>query len=148
MVRSVPPYPFPELGRVSPCAGFLGIPDRPLPAGVLDFIPLMRISYDWTPSKPFGLLGYQMFAFLFNWTDVNWVSVSVKTRKGERTSTILTSLSLSLSLSTKIALAQETENVPVHAVARLVGVHLLVDGLQRLLDEGLRARSERREMVR
>ncbi|GAA6010034.1 hypothetical protein JCM11491_005838 [Sporobolomyces phaffii] len=41
--------------------------------GVLDFIPLMRISYDWTPSKPFGLLGYQMFAFLFNWTDVNWL---------------------------------------------------------------------------
>ncbi|ORY78857.1 Alpha/Beta hydrolase protein [Leucosporidium creatinivorum] len=41
--------------------------------GVLDFIPLMRISYDWTPSKPFGLLGYQMFAFLFNWTDRNWL---------------------------------------------------------------------------
>ncbi|GAA5922259.1 hypothetical protein JCM1841_001385 [Sporobolomyces salmonicolor] len=41
--------------------------------GVLDFIPLMRISYDWTPSKPFGLLGYQMFAFLFNWTDANWL---------------------------------------------------------------------------
>ncbi|GAA5953404.1 hypothetical protein JCM3765_005027 [Sporobolomyces pararoseus] len=41
--------------------------------GVLDFIPLMRVSYDWTPSKPFGLLGYQMFAFLFNWTDVNWL---------------------------------------------------------------------------
>jgi len=33
----------------------------------------MRVSYDLTPSKPFGLLGYQMFAFLFNWTDVNWV---------------------------------------------------------------------------
>ncbi|KAK4057824.1 hypothetical protein OIO90_001043 [Microbotryomycetes sp. JL221] len=41
--------------------------------GVLDFIPLMRISYDYTPSKPFGLLGYQMFAFLFNWTDKNWL---------------------------------------------------------------------------
>nr|CRX79276.1 hypothetical protein ls5931a1_00077 [Leucosporidium scottii] len=41
--------------------------------GVLDFIPLMRISYDLTPSKPFGLLGYQMFAFLFNWTDRNWL---------------------------------------------------------------------------
>ncbi|KAI5475682.1 ab-hydrolase associated lipase [Pseudohyphozyma bogoriensis] len=41
--------------------------------GVLDFIPLMRIAYDWTPSKPFGLLGYQMFAFLFNWTDTNWL---------------------------------------------------------------------------
>lgn len=41
--------------------------------GVLDFIPLMRISYGFCPSKPFGLLGYQMFAFLFNWTDRNWV---------------------------------------------------------------------------
>lgn len=41
--------------------------------GVLDFIPLMRISYDLVPSKPFGLLGYQMFAFLFNWTDTNWL---------------------------------------------------------------------------
>ncbi|KAH8924431.1 alpha/beta-hydrolase [Atractiella rhizophila] len=41
--------------------------------GVLDFIPLMRIAYDYTPSKPFGLLGYQMFAFLFNWTDKNWL---------------------------------------------------------------------------
>ncbi|KDE09117.1 hypothetical protein MVLG_00832 [Microbotryum lychnidis-dioicae p1A1 Lamole] len=42
--------------------------------GVLDFIPLMRISYNLTPSKPFGLLGYQMFAFLFNWTDRNWLN--------------------------------------------------------------------------
>jgi len=41
--------------------------------GVLDFIPLMRIAYDWTPSYPFGLLGYQMFAFLFSWTDTNWL---------------------------------------------------------------------------
>ncbi|GAA5987020.1 hypothetical protein JCM10908_000994 [Rhodotorula pacifica] len=41
--------------------------------GVLDFIPLMRISYNWVPSKPFGLLGYQMFAFLFRWTDANWL---------------------------------------------------------------------------
>ncbi|KAK4704098.1 lysosomal acid lipase/cholesteryl ester hydrolase, partial [Phenoliferia sp. Uapishka_3] len=41
--------------------------------GILDFIPLMRISYNLTPSKPFGLLGYQMFAFLFNWTDTNWL---------------------------------------------------------------------------
>ncbi|GAA5953078.1 hypothetical protein JCM10213_002630 [Rhodosporidiobolus nylandii] len=41
--------------------------------GVLDFIPLMRLSYNWVPSRPFGLLGYQMFAFLFNWTDANWL---------------------------------------------------------------------------
>jgi len=44
-----------------------------LRAGLLDFIPLMRISYDWVPSRLFGLLGYQMFAFLFSWTDANWV---------------------------------------------------------------------------
>lgn len=28
--------------------------------GVLDFIPIMRWSYDWTPSYPFALLGYQV----------------------------------------------------------------------------------------
>jgi lysosomal acid lipase/cholesteryl ester hydrolase len=33
----------------------------------------MKVAYDFVPSKPFGLLGYQMFAFLFNWTDKNWV---------------------------------------------------------------------------
>ncbi|GAA98014.1 uncharacterized protein L969DRAFT_59842 [Mixia osmundae IAM 14324] len=41
--------------------------------GTLDFIPLMRWSYDYVPSMPFSLLGYQMFAFLFNWTDANWL---------------------------------------------------------------------------
>ncbi len=41
--------------------------------GVLDFIPLMRISYDLTPAYPYALLGYQMFAFLFAWTDANWL---------------------------------------------------------------------------
>lgn len=41
--------------------------------GVLDFIPLMKISYDYTPAYPYALLGYQMFAFLFAWTDANWL---------------------------------------------------------------------------
>ncbi|SAM86299.1 related to YEH1-steryl ester hydrolase [Ustilago bromivora] len=41
--------------------------------GVLDFIPLMKISYDCTPAYPYALLGYQMFAFLFAWTDANWL---------------------------------------------------------------------------
>ena len=41
--------------------------------GVLDFIPLMKISYDYTPAWPYALLGYQMFAFLFAWTDANWL---------------------------------------------------------------------------
>ncbi|PWN48487.1 alpha/beta-hydrolase [Violaceomyces palustris] len=42
--------------------------------GVLDFIPLMKLSYDWTPAYPYSLLGYQMFAFLFAWTDANWLA--------------------------------------------------------------------------
>jgi lysosomal acid lipase/cholesteryl ester hydrolase len=41
--------------------------------GVLDFIPLMKYSYDWTPAYPYALLGYQIFAFLFAWTDANWL---------------------------------------------------------------------------
>ncbi|KAK0522178.1 hypothetical protein OC834_006378 [Tilletia horrida] len=41
--------------------------------GVLDFIPLMKISYDLCPAYPYALLGYQMFAFLFAWTDANWL---------------------------------------------------------------------------
>ncbi|GHJ88378.1 hypothetical protein NliqN6_4780 [Naganishia liquefaciens] len=41
--------------------------------GVLDFIPLMRYSYDYAPAKVFATLGYTMFAFLFNWTDANWL---------------------------------------------------------------------------
>lgn len=28
--------------------------------GVLDFIPIMTIAYNWTPSYPFALLGYQV----------------------------------------------------------------------------------------
>lgn len=36
--------------------------------GVLDFIPIMTISYNWTPSLPFALLGYQVsrFALVYN----------------------------------------------------------------------------------
>lgn len=41
--------------------------------GVLDFIPLMRWSYDYCPPKIFATMGYTMFAFLFNWTDANWL---------------------------------------------------------------------------
>ena len=40
--------------------------------GVLDFIPLMRYSYDWVPARPFALVGYVMFAYLFSWTDTHW----------------------------------------------------------------------------
>ncbi|ORY23266.1 putative lipid particle protein [Naematelia encephala] len=41
--------------------------------GVLDFIPLMRWAYDYAPAKLFAALGYTMFAFLFGWTDTNWL---------------------------------------------------------------------------
>jgi pimeloyl-ACP methyl ester carboxylesterase len=40
--------------------------------GVLDFIPLMRYSYDYVPALVFSTMGYTMFAFLFEWTDTNW----------------------------------------------------------------------------
>ncbi|OCF58990.1 lipid particle protein [Kwoniella mangroviensis CBS 10435] len=41
--------------------------------GVLDFIPLMRWAYDYAPARLFASLGYIMFAFLFGWTDANWL---------------------------------------------------------------------------
>lgn len=41
--------------------------------GVLDFIPLMRYAYDYCPAWPFARMGYIMFAFLFSWTDANWL---------------------------------------------------------------------------
>ncbi|ORX35150.1 Alpha/Beta hydrolase protein [Kockovaella imperatae] len=41
--------------------------------GVLDFIPLMRWAYDYAPPSLFAALGYTMFAFLFSWTDTNWL---------------------------------------------------------------------------
>ena len=42
--------------------------------GELDFIPLMTWSFNYTPKRAFALLGYQMFAFLFSWTDKNWLN--------------------------------------------------------------------------
>ncbi|WFD33839.1 hypothetical protein MCUN1_000659 [Malassezia cuniculi] len=41
--------------------------------GVMDFVPLMKFSYDWTPARPYAALGYQMFAFLFDWNDTHWL---------------------------------------------------------------------------
>lgn len=41
--------------------------------GVLDFTPLMKFSYDWTPAIPYAALGYQMFAYLFQWNDTHWL---------------------------------------------------------------------------
>jgi len=42
--------------------------------GVLDFIPLMQWAYIYVPSPwLFSTLGYCMFAYLFGWTDTNWL---------------------------------------------------------------------------
>lgn len=41
--------------------------------GTLDFVPLMKFSYDWTPATPYAALGYQMFAYLFEWKDTHWL---------------------------------------------------------------------------
>lgn len=41
--------------------------------GVLDFIPLMKVAYDYCPANIFSTVGYIMFAFLFSWTDANWL---------------------------------------------------------------------------
>lgn len=41
--------------------------------GTLDFIPLMQWSYNHVPPTLFAALGYTMFAFLFGWTDTNWL---------------------------------------------------------------------------
>lgn len=41
--------------------------------GSLDFIPIMQWSYNYVPPKIFATLGYIMFAFLFGWTDTNWL---------------------------------------------------------------------------
>ncbi|KDQ65123.1 hypothetical protein JAAARDRAFT_168018 [Jaapia argillacea MUCL 33604] len=41
--------------------------------GIHDFIPVMRYSYDWVPARPFAAVGYIMFAYLFAWTDANWL---------------------------------------------------------------------------
>ena len=41
--------------------------------GWLDYVPLMKFSYDWTPAVPYAALGYQMFAYLFEWTDTHWL---------------------------------------------------------------------------
>lgn len=86
----------------------------PAATGVLDFIPLMRISYNLTPSKPFGLLGYQMFAFLFNWTDTNWVDRLSSTAQAQAD-------------RRSAAPPSQAQDVSLHAVARVQRQYLLVD---------------------
>jgi len=43
--------------------------------GVWDYIPLMRHAYESPlPPKLFAAVGYAMFAYLFSWTDANWLA--------------------------------------------------------------------------
>jgi len=48
--------------------------------GVLDFIPVMTWAYNYAPASIFSTMGYTMFAFLFEWTDLNWYIDSLYTR--------------------------------------------------------------------
>lgn len=59
-------FPFTQLGKIE-------WPMWKRLFGVLDFIPLMRWSYDYCPPRIFATMGYTMFAFLFSWTDANWL---------------------------------------------------------------------------
>ncbi|KAG8906447.1 hypothetical protein FRB99_006863 [Tulasnella sp. 403] len=61
--------------------------------GVLDFIPLMRYSYDHVPSTLFSIIGYAMFAYLFQWTDKNWL-LRRKTKQFQFTPTPVSSASV------------------------------------------------------
>jgi len=62
--------------------------------GVLDFIPLMQYSYDLVPwSTFFGMAGYAMFAYLFRWTDANWL-LRRKTKQFRFTPTPVSSAAL------------------------------------------------------
>lgn len=61
-------FPFNQIGKIE-------WPTWKRLFGVLDFIPLMRWVADSNivPPRVFASLGYIMFAFLFNWTDANWL---------------------------------------------------------------------------
>jgi len=62
--------------------------------GVLDFIPLMRLSYEYVPSAVFfSTIGYAMFAYLFGWTDTNWL-LRRKTKQFRFTPTPVSSASI------------------------------------------------------
>ncbi|EJD54162.1 alpha/beta-hydrolase [Auricularia subglabra TFB-10046 SS5] len=60
-------FPFTLLGR-------MGWPLWRRIFGVHDFIPLMRYAYDYAPPSLFAAMGYLMFAYLFEWTDANWLA--------------------------------------------------------------------------
>ncbi|KAF2281334.1 ab-hydrolase associated lipase-like protein [Westerdykella ornata] len=40
--------------------------------GIHAFIPLMMVMYSLLPSHLYGVMGYRIFSFLFNWSDERW----------------------------------------------------------------------------
>jgi hypothetical protein len=40
--------------------------------GIHAFIPLMMTMHSLLPGKPYGAMGYQIFSFLFSWSDDRW----------------------------------------------------------------------------
>ncbi|KAI4194436.1 MAG: hypothetical protein LQ350_007773 [Teloschistes chrysophthalmus] len=40
--------------------------------GIHAFIPFMMTMHQWLPGSLYGALGYRVFSFLFNWTDMRW----------------------------------------------------------------------------
>ncbi|KAK2764563.1 hypothetical protein FQN54_009258 [Arachnomyces sp. PD_36] len=40
--------------------------------GIHAFIPLMMTMHGLLPGRLYGVLGYQVFSFLFNWSDTRW----------------------------------------------------------------------------
>ncbi|KAL9589708.1 MAG: hypothetical protein Q9203_001479 [Teloschistes exilis] len=40
--------------------------------GIHAFIPFMMTMHRWLPGSLYGALGYRVFSFLFNWTDMRW----------------------------------------------------------------------------
>ena len=40
--------------------------------GIHAFIPFMMLMHTWLPGKLYGMMGYRVFSFLFNWSDDRW----------------------------------------------------------------------------
>ncbi|CAK7267674.1 hypothetical protein SEPCBS57363_002707 [Sporothrix epigloea] len=40
--------------------------------GIHAFIPLMMQIHPWIPGRLYGMLGYRVFSFLFEWSDARW----------------------------------------------------------------------------
>lgn len=40
--------------------------------GIHAFIPFMMVMHRWLPGGIYGKMGYQVFSFLFNWSDARW----------------------------------------------------------------------------